>query len=125
MSPAPLTKLFQWSDDEEEASGYASSATISSVRMGLISANMFDNDEYDLCRLMEAQEQIFRDQQEALDNIQQRLPQLLVNRNINDTGSNHNKEDITIMNVLRLRNRRKAPQSMLRSLNASMPRLHP
>ena len=42
---------------------------------------------------MEAQEQTFRAQQEALDNIQQMLAQLLTNRNNNDTGSNHNEEE--------------------------------
>jgi len=55
MSPALLRNLFQWSDDEEEASGYASSATISSVRTGLVSANMVDNYNDDLHRRMEAQ----------------------------------------------------------------------
>jgi len=42
---------------------------------------------------MEAQEQTSRAQQEALDNIQQMLAQLLTNRNNNDTWSNHNKEE--------------------------------
>ena len=55
LSPAPLRHLFQWSDDEEEASCYASSVTISSVRTGLVSANMADNNnDDDLCRHMEA-----------------------------------------------------------------------
>jgi len=36
-SPAPLRHLFQWYDEEEEASGYASSTTISSVRTWLVS----------------------------------------------------------------------------------------
>ena len=89
----PLRNLFQWSDDEEEASGYASSATISSVWTGLVSANMADNNNDDLCRQMEAQEQTFRAQQEALDNNQQMLAQLLTNWNINDISSNHNEED--------------------------------
>jgi len=31
MSPEPLKSLFQWSNDEGEASGYAYSATVSSV----------------------------------------------------------------------------------------------
>ena len=39
---------------------------------------------------MKAQEQTFRAQQEALDNIQQMF---LVNRNTNDTVSNHNEEE--------------------------------
>ena len=68
MSPAPLKSLFQWSDNEE-ASGYASSTTISLVRTGLVSANMADNNDDDLRRRMEAQEQTSRAQQEALDNI--------------------------------------------------------
>ena len=42
---------------------------------------------------MEAQKQTSRAQQEALDNIQQILVQLLVNWNINNTGSNHNEEE--------------------------------
>ena len=65
----PLRNLFQWSDDEENVSGYASSATISSIRAGLVSANMADNNDDDLRRWMEAQEQTFRAQEEALDNI--------------------------------------------------------
>ena len=69
MLLTPLRNLFQWSDGEEEASGYASSATISSVRTGLVSTNMADNNDDDLCRWMEAQEQTFRAQLEALDNI--------------------------------------------------------
>jgi len=51
----PLRNLFQWSDDKE-ASGYASLATISSVRMGFVSANMADNNNDDLHRQMEARE---------------------------------------------------------------------
>jgi len=42
---------------------------------------------------MEAQEQTSKTQQEALDNIQHMLAQLLTNRNTNDTGSNHNDEE--------------------------------
>jgi len=57
----PLRNLFQWSDDEK-ASGYASSATISSVRTGLVSANMADNNNDDLRRRIEAQEQTLRAQ---------------------------------------------------------------
>jgi len=64
-----LRNLFQWSDDEEEASRYASSITISSVRKSLVSANMADNNDDDLRLRMEAQEQTFRAQQEALNNI--------------------------------------------------------
>ena len=45
MSPKPLRGLFQWTDDEEEASRYASSATVSSVQTGRVSANMADNNK--------------------------------------------------------------------------------
>jgi len=79
VSTAPLRNLFQWSDDEKEASEFASSATISSVRTGLVSTNMAENNDDDLHRQMEAQEQTFRAQQEALDNIQQMFAQLLTN----------------------------------------------
>jgi len=94
MSPEPLRGLFQWSYVEEEASGYAFSATVSSVQTSRVSANMANNnnDDDDLCRRLEAQEQTSRAQQEALDNIQQMLNQLLMNRNNNDTGSNHKEE---------------------------------
>ena len=70
ISPEPLKSLFQWSGDEGEASGYASSATISSVRMGKVSVHMADNDNDDLRRRMKAQEQTSKAQQEGLDNIQ-------------------------------------------------------
>ena len=93
MSPTPLRNLFQWPDDEEEAIKNSSSATISSVQTGLVSANMADSNDDDLRRRIEAQEQTFRAQQEALDNIQQMLAQLLTNRNTNDTGNNHNDEE--------------------------------
>ena len=42
---------------------------------------------------MEAQEQTSMTQQEALDNIQQMLAQLLTNWNNNDTEGNHNGEE--------------------------------
>ena len=54
---------------------------------------MADNANDDLRRRLEAQEQTSRTQQEALDNIQQMLAQLLSNRNNNDTGSNHDEEE--------------------------------
>ena len=47
---------------------------------------MADNGNDDLRRWLEAQ-------QEALDNIQQMLAQLLTNRSNNDTGSNHNEAE--------------------------------
>jgi len=65
-----LKSLFQWSDDEGEASGYASSATVSSVQTGRVSANMANSSNDDLRWRMEAQEQTSKAQQEALDNIQ-------------------------------------------------------
>ena len=71
MLPKPLRHHFQWSDDEEEASGYTSSATISSAQTRFVSANMADkNNDDDLHHRMEAQEQTSKTQQEALDNIQ-------------------------------------------------------
>ena len=63
-------------DDEEEASGYASSATINSVQVKFVSANMADsNNDDDLRHRMEAQEQTSKAQQKVLDNIQQILAQ--------------------------------------------------
>ena len=54
---------------------------------------MADNGNDDLRRRLEAQEQTSKAQQEALDNIQQMLAQLLTNWNNNDTGSNYNEEE--------------------------------
>jgi len=68
ISPTPSIGHFQWSNDKK-ASGYPSSATISSVQTGLLSANKADNNDDDLHRQMEAQERTSRAQQEALDNI--------------------------------------------------------
>jgi len=84
-----MRRLFQWSSEEEEDSGYASSATVSSIRTDKASVHMADNSNDDLCRWLEAQEQTSNSLQEALDNIQQMLAQLLTNWNCNDTGSNH------------------------------------
>ena len=47
MLSESLRHHFRWSDDEEEFSGYASFATISSVQAGFISANMADNNNDD------------------------------------------------------------------------------
>ena len=96
-SSEPLKSLFQWSDDEGEASDYASSATVSSEQKGTVSANMTDNNhDNDLHRHMEAQEQTFKAQQATLDNIQQMLAQLLNNRNNDETiGSNHDEKENT------------------------------
>jgi len=65
MSPEPLKSIFQWLDDEGEASGYASSATIKSVQTSRVSANMADNNNDELRWWMEAQEQTSKAQQEA------------------------------------------------------------
>jgi len=62
--------LFQWSVEEDEDSGYASSTAVSSIRTDRVSANMDDNGNDDLRRRLEAQEQTSKAQQEALDNIQ-------------------------------------------------------
>ena len=52
----------QSSDGEDEDSGYASSATVSSVRTDKASVNMADNANDDLRRRLEAQEQTSRTQ---------------------------------------------------------------
>ena len=41
-------RLVQWSDEEDEDSGYASSATVSSVQIDRVSVNMTDNRNDDL-----------------------------------------------------------------------------
>jgi len=91
-SPEPRRSL-QPSDEEDEDSGYASSATVSSVQTDRASVNMADNANDDLCRRLEAQEQTSKTQQEALDNIQQMLALLLSNRDDNDARSNHDEEE--------------------------------
>ena len=57
MSLEPLKSLFQWSDDEGEVSGYASSVTVSSVQTDRVSVNMTANNNNDLRQRMELQEQ--------------------------------------------------------------------
>ena len=59
-SPEPMKGLFQWSDEEDEDSGYASSATVSSVRTDRVLVNMADNGNDDLHRRLKAQEQTSR-----------------------------------------------------------------
>ena len=54
---------------------------------------MAGNNNDDLHWRMEAQEQTSKAQQEALDNIQQMLGQLLTNWNNNDTRSNLNRAE--------------------------------
>ena len=68
-SPEPKRRSVQWPDEEDEDSGYASSATVSSVRTDRASVNMADNANDDLRRRLEAQEQTSKTQQEALDNL--------------------------------------------------------
>ena len=70
-SPEPMKGLVQWSGEEDEDSGYASSATVSSMRTDRVSVNMAENGNDDLRRRLEAQEQTSKTQQEALNNIQQ------------------------------------------------------
>jgi len=68
ISSEPSRNLSQWLDDEGEASGYASSATVSSEQIGFMSVNMANkNPDDDLCRYMEAQEQTSKAQREALE----------------------------------------------------------
>jgi len=52
----PFSMVWWW----EEVGGYSSLATISSVRMGILSANMSDNNDDDLRQQMEVQEQTYR-----------------------------------------------------------------
>jgi len=78
---------------KEEASGYASFATISSVQIGFVSANITYNNDDDLHRHMKAQEQVSRAQEEALDNIQHMLSQLMKNRNDEDDSDNCYREE--------------------------------
>ena len=54
MSLELLRNLFQWSGNEEEASGYASFATVSSEQTGVMFVNMADNLDEDLRRRMKA-----------------------------------------------------------------------
>ena len=94
ISPRSLRHLFQWSDDEEEVSGYASFSTISFVQTGFVSANMADNNnDDDLRHRMEAQEQASRTQQEALKNIQLMLSDILTNQNNEENFENNELED--------------------------------
>jgi len=124
-SPEPMRRLFQWSDEEDEDSGYASSATVSSVRTDRVSVNIADNDNNDLRRWLEAQEQTSKAQQEALDNIQQMLAQLLTNWNNNDTGSNYNEEEHHNDEQPKTEKLKESSSMGLKFLKASKLRLHP
>jgi len=102
---------FQRSVNKEEASGYASSCTVSSEQTRVMSVNMVDDNlDEDLHRRMEAQEQNSTTQQEALKNIQQILAQLLANWTSTTLITITMRRSITMMNILRLRSQRKAPQ---------------
>ena len=57
-----MKELVQWSDEEDEDNGYASSATVSSVRTDRVSVNMADNGNDDFRLRLEAQEQTFKTQ---------------------------------------------------------------
>ena len=90
--------MFQWSDEEEEGSGCASSNTICTVQTGLVSVNMADGNDANLHCRMEAQKQTTRAQQKALDNIQHLLEQLPTNQNPNanhegTSDSNHQEDE--------------------------------
>ena len=52
--PGTMRHVFQWLDGEPECNGYASSCTISPVQLGFVSGIMADNNNTDLCHLMEA-----------------------------------------------------------------------
>ena len=61
-----------------------------------------NNHDSDLHRRMKAQEQTFRAQQAALENIQQMLAQLLNNRNNDETtGSNYDEKENPDMEPLK------------------------
>ena len=86
---------------------------------------MADNSNDDLRRCLEAQKQTFKTQQEALDNIQQMLAQLLNNRNNNDTGSNHDEEEPFSNEQPRTEKSKEGSSLELKSLKASKLKLHP
>jgi len=86
---------------------------------------MTDNNDDDLHWWMEAQEITFRAQQETLDNIQQMLVQLLVNRNTNDIGSNHNEEEHKDDERPKIKKSKESSSMMPRSLKTSKLRLYP
>jgi len=61
------------------------------MQIGFVSANIADNNSNDdLCHRMEAQEQAFRAQQEALNNIQFMLSQLMTDQ-YNEENSINNE----------------------------------
>jgi len=86
---------------------------------------MADNDNDDLRRRLEAQEQTSKAQQEALDNIQQMLAQLLTNWNNNDPGSNHNEEEHYDDEQPKTEKSKESLLWMLKFLKASKLRSHP
>jgi len=54
---------------------------------------MTDNNNDDLHRRMEAQEQASKTQQEALDNIQHMLSQLMTDRNSKENSNNNERRE--------------------------------
>ena len=80
ISPESLRHMFQWPDEEDEGSGYASFGTISSVQTRFVSVSLVDNSDANLYRRREAQEKTTKAQQESFDNIQYLLEQLLTNK---------------------------------------------
>ena len=99
--------LFQWSDEEHEDSGYASTATVSSIRTDKVSMNIADNGNDDLRRRLEPQEQTSKAQQEALDNIQQMLAQPSLTGITMIPGVIRMRRNIITMNNPWLRSQRK------------------
>jgi len=84
-----LRNIFQWTDDDEGASGYASTSTVSSIRTRTVSAYMAENE--DLRRRMDEQDKVIKIQQETLSNIQLLLAELLKGKN-QDTNNGNNSE---------------------------------
>ena len=86
---------------------------------------MTDNSNDDLRRRLEPQEQTSKAQQEALDNIQQILAQLLTNQNNNNTGRNHNEKEHNDDEQPKTESQRKVVPLMLKYLKASKLRSYP
>ena len=86
---------------------------------------MAENGNDDLRRRLEAHEQTFKTQQEALNNIQQMLAQLLNDRNNNDTGSNHDEEEHLSNEQQGRRSQRRVLLWMLKFLKASKLKSYP
>jgi len=57
-----MRSIFQWSDDEEEASGYASTSTTSSIQASAVPVYMTEENK-NLARRLDGQEQAIEAQQ--------------------------------------------------------------